>query len=210
MIAALLFACHGTIEAMDLEGVEVEEAWLEDFGFGAAGLIGGGLAGDGTMVVKDPYGTEHRQYVEMQGGFAGCCIALLSSFTKAKVELYVPDKGTPVYGEDLLGRYRGSFESFTPVGGVSALSLQNDLNVKLDLVTASFFVGFTVSGATVTFSAAEDPADAYDTADTGDSGDGDDTADTGDTADTADSGDDGDTSDSADTGSAPPGDDTAG
>ncbi len=137
----LLFGCTD-YKGEELADVVVDEAWIEDLDYSGMMMIGGGFGGAGTLVVMDPQGERHELPVSLSGGGAGLAMAMSLSFPR-DVDLKLP-RGR-LYGNQLLGRYKGSAEALAVLFGAQVNHLRNDDDVQLDFTSATFGVSVLVA-----------------------------------------------------------------
>lgn len=171
LLPLLLLAACAPPEVDGLDGVRVEQAWLEGVELGGFGLIAGGFSGTADLMITSRGGDEYQLPVSLGGGATGFLIDLGVSLP-GRVELSLPR--TPVTGQDLFGTYRGSKEALVVLFGASGLHLENEAGVRID--DNAFAVGLSVQVATAWLNLSPDLPEPTPTGVTGDTGGPDDSA----------------------------------
>lgn len=166
----LLTAC--TADPLAYEGVQVEEAWMENVRLSTVALILGVVRGAGDLIVVSPDGQRVEGPVVIRGVTAGLSVdMILTEFPLGEVPLQLP-RGE-VLGEELLGRYRGTSASLVSGIGVETHHLANEYEVEIDQAFLALGVGVMFGYEAFTIHPgeyAEDTGGSSDTGDTGDTG----------------------------------------
>lgn len=163
----------GLLGCRDYKGTEladviVEDAWIEDLGYGGVLIVGGGWSGNGTLVVVDPQRQRHELPVRLAGGGMGLALSMSASVAPVDVELELPR--TQIRGNQLLGKYSGSAEALAVLFGAQVHHLRNRDEVQMDFATVTFGLSVLVAGHWATLLPREDEGDTGDTGDSDDTG----------------------------------------
>ena len=163
LLPALLLSC-ADIDPGVFEGIEVEEAWLEEARLTSLALVVGRVRGSAELFVEGVDGELVSGPVALRGGTAGFMLdVVLTEFPLGDVPLQLPRE--EVMGEELLGRYRGRSASLVSGLGVETHHLRNDAGVEIDQAFLALGVGMMLGYESLTLRPVG--ADSGDTGDTG-------------------------------------------
>jgi hypothetical protein len=142
-----LAGCAEPYSGSALAGVLVSEAWLDVDAVGAVSMVAGGVGGTGLLSVVGDDGALYEQPVNLQGNVAGLIVDLNLALPFDTVALELPPE--EVTGDQLFGRYSGSYKSLVAPIGVQSYHLRNDADVEMDRAMLALGVGLTVAWAWV-------------------------------------------------------------
>lgn len=154
IVATCLLSCRG--RPSGLEGIRASAAYLEDVQLISVGVVGGGVWGDGRLVVVSPDLPYAQAYpVELNGGMVGVVLEFdvdgVARINRAELNLPAPT----VPANDLLGRYWGGSFGVTAGVGVDYHTLKNRRDVSFDTTLFSAGLGVMLSGEWLRISLAE-------------------------------------------------------
>lgn len=138
----LLFACSSS--PTRLTDISAQEAWLEGADFTTGAVVGGVVAGDAVLFVRDGQGEVVGERVALSGPVLALGLEVnVDPEWGGAVPLQLPQASLPA--EQLLGTYRGPAEAFGVGVGVSARQLCNRHGVSFDESHLAFGVGLMVA-----------------------------------------------------------------
>jgi hypothetical protein len=126
----------------DLQGLEVDRAWVENARIHSLSILLGSVQGTGEIHVEGE-GVEVTAPIQLNGGTVGISIDFSSEVPVGSFDLELPDG--QVLGQELLGTYEGSAEAVVAIAGVEVRHLSNEHGVTID--QAFFSMGISMSAA---------------------------------------------------------------
>lgn len=165
-VLLLLLACEPDHSGEGIQGA-LTRARLESVELATFFLFGGGVGGEGTMVVRDQAEELFEAPVSFDGVLVGGVVEISVAFA-GPVAMYLPD--AKVEAADLFSVYTGVATSVSAVPGIATHHLENERGVQIDVAMFELGIGVRVAfeALGITQEATFKPVEGNTDSDTGD------------------------------------------